>query len=111
MGDGDAQPDADGTPAPASRKTKITYDNYMAILNLLVRRVNDDEQATGEGVEHEDLVVWYLEQKEEEIETEQQMNEERSLVEKVLRRMVKVRTSLSRTSCYEMERWLMRVIG
>lgn len=111
MADGDGQPDADGTPAPASRKTKITYDNYMAILNLLVRRVNDDEQATGEGVEHEDLVVWYLEQKEEEIETEQQMNEERNLVEKVLRRMVKVRISLSRLSCYGAKEWLTRVIG
>ena len=42
------------------------------------------------GWEHEDLVVWYLEQKEEEINTEQEMKDERTLVEKVLRRMVKV---------------------
>ena len=91
MADGDGLPEGDDTPAPASRRTKITYDNYMAILNLLVKRVNDDEQATGEGVEHEDLVVWYLEQKEDDMNTEQDMSDERSLVEKVLKRMVKVR--------------------
>lgn len=79
----------DGTPAP-THKTKITYDKYMAMLNLLVRRVNEDEQTTGEGVEREDLVVWYLEQKEDEILTQEDLETERELVGKVLRRMVKV---------------------
>ena len=93
--DGDS-PMADGeeaTPAPAPQgrgKTKITYDNYMQMLNLLVRRVNGDEQATGEGVEHEELVTWFLEQKEEEIENEEGLEEMRELVRKVLKRMVKV---------------------
>ena len=94
--DGDS-PMADGengdgaTPVPQGRgKTKITYDNYMQMLNLLVGRVNADEQATGEGVEHEELVTWFLEQKEEEIESEEGLEEMKELVRKVLRRMVKV---------------------
>lgn len=90
MGDGE---DGDGTtPAPAQGrgKTKITYDDYMAMLNLLVGRVNSDEQATGEGVEHEELVTWFLEQKEEEIENEEGLERMRDLCGKVLRRMVKV---------------------
>lgn len=96
--DGDS-PMADGeegTPAPAQgrTRTKITYDNYMAMLNILVQRVNADEQATGEGVEHEELVTWYLEQKEEEIETEEALEEMRELVRKVLKRMVKVCTHI-----------------
>ncbi len=80
------------TPAPANgrAKTKITYDDYMSMLNLLVGRVNSDEQATGEGVEHEELVTWFLEQKEEEIENEAGLERMRELVAKVLRRMVKV---------------------
>ena len=87
------------TPAPnqqqagvgaGGRKTKITYDKYMAILNLLVRRVNEDEMATGEGVEHEELITWYIEQKEEELESVEMMEAERELARKVVKRMVKV---------------------
>lgn len=79
------------TPAPApGRRTKITYDKYMAILNLLVRRVNEEETTTGEGVESEELTVWYLEQKEDDLNTQEELEEERELVGKVLKRMVKV---------------------
>ena len=89
------QDDAEGEAGPSQalaqgRKTKITYDNYMAILNMLVRRVNDDETATGEGVEHDELVLWYLEQKENELNTTQEYEDEKDLVNKVIRKMVKV---------------------
>ena len=102
MADGDDDADADAnamnggpvrasaTPGPGRARTKITYDKYMAILNLLVRRVNDDEKESGEGVEHEELVLWYLEQKEGELQSEDEMEQERDLVRKVIRRMVKV---------------------
>ena len=95
-GDGDDGPDgaaarrASQTPAPQSRRTKITYDKYMAILNMLVQRVNEDEMTSGEGVEHEDLVVWYLEQKEDEINNVDEHDQEKELVRKVIKRMVKV---------------------
>ena len=87
MGDGDA----DGQrQQPARQKTKITYDKYMKILNILVHRVNDDEANAGEGVEQEDLITWYLEQIEAEINTEEELESEKVLVMKVLKRMVKV---------------------
>ena len=89
---------ASATPGPAGKKTKITYDKYMAILNMLVRRVNDDEVATGEGVEHEELVTWYVEQKEDELDNVEQMEQEKELVRKVIKRMVKVCTLFS--SCF-----------
>ncbi len=93
--DGDDGPDGaagrtSATPAAQGRRTKITYDKYMAILNMLVRRVNEDEMTTGEGVEHEELVVWYLEQKEEELGSVEEMEGEKELVVKVMKRMVKV---------------------
>ena len=93
--DGDDGADGAGdrasqTPAPQRQKTKITYDKYMAILNLLVRRVNEDEMTTGEGVEHDELVTWYLEQKEEELNSVEEGEEEKELVTKVIKRMVKV---------------------
>ena len=84
-------PDAGRTGSmPAPGRTKISYDQYMTMLNLLARRVNEDELSTGQGVEHEELVVWYLEQKEDELDTQEDLEKERELVGKVLRRMVKV---------------------
>lgn len=73
-----------------SQKTKITYEKYMKILNILVRRVNEDEAHSGDGVEEEDLKVWYLEQIESELNSEEDIEQERLLVTKVLKRMVKV---------------------
>ncbi|KAG0639328.1 MCM2/3/5 family-domain-containing protein [Tuber brumale] len=74
---------------PPREKTKITYDRYMQILNLIVRRINEDELTTGQGVEEEELKTWYLEMREEEINTEEELEEERALIGKVLKRMVK----------------------
>lgn len=75
---------------PPREKTKITYDRYMQILNLIVRRIFDDENTTGQGVEEEELKTWYLEMREEEINTEEELEEEKALIGKVLKRMVKV---------------------
>ena len=98
--DGEDGPDgaagrASQTPVPQSRRTKITYDKYMAILNMLVRRVNEDEMTTGEGVEHEELLTWYLEQKEEQLDSVEEAEEEKELAKKVIKRMVKVRFIVS----------------
>ncbi|KAI5303666.1 hypothetical protein KEM56_007315, partial [Ascosphaera pollenicola] len=93
--DGDEAMDEDDAdreatvPQTTQKKTKITYDKYMRILNIFVRRVNEDEQSAGEGVEEEDLVLWYLEQIESELSTTEEMEEEKSLASKVLKRMVK----------------------
>lgn len=105
MANGDAHPpphDSDGygdddgsagvtrPPPQPRRKTKIEYDKYMSILNLLVHRVNQDDKEDGNGVEHNELVVWYLEQKEDELNTQEELETEKDLVAKVLKRMVKV---------------------
>ncbi|KAE9961577.1 hypothetical protein BLS_001737 [Venturia inaequalis] len=83
--------DPSATPAPEQQKskTKITYDRYMAILNQLVMRVVEDQASAEDGVEEEELLVWYLEQREMEIETQEDLEEERALAKKVLKRMVK----------------------
>jgi DNA replication licensing factor MCM6 len=80
------------TPAPAPReKTKITHDKYVAMRNMFVRRVNEDQEETQDGVEEEELLVWYLEQKENEMETQEDLEAERLLAKKVLKKVVKVR--------------------
>jgi DNA replication licensing factor MCM6 len=98
MGDGDNEGDspmrdveAPQAPAQSERqKTKITYDKYAKILNKIVRRVHEDEVNSGEGVEQEDLVLWYLEQIEGELNTAEDLERERELAVKVMKRMVKV---------------------
>jgi DNA replication licensing factor MCM6 len=82
---------ASRTPAPPREKTKITHDKYVAMRNLFVKRVNEDQAATEDGVEEEELLVWYLEQKESELETQEDLNTERALAKKVLRKICKVR--------------------
>lgn len=88
-----AIPSVPATPAessqPARERTKITYDKYMQILGLLVRRVNQDETSAGSGVEEEELKTWYLEQREDDIQSEEMLEEEKVLVGKVLKRMVR----------------------
>jgi DNA replication licensing factor MCM6 len=80
----------DGTPAPRPQRTKITWEKYNKMMNLLARRINDDELSTGEGVEEEELTIWYLEQVEEELQSPEHLEAETELVRKVLKRMVKV---------------------
>lgn len=74
-------------------KTKIQYDKYVHMMNLIIRRLDEDERAGGQGIERDELVMWYLEQVEDEIATEEQHHEEAQLVRKVLKRLKKVSPS------------------
>jgi DNA replication licensing factor MCM6 len=87
----DASRDRTATPAIAPReKTKITHDKYVAMRNMFVKRVNEDQEETQDGVEEEELLIWYLEQKENEMETQEDLEKERTLAKKVLKKVVKV---------------------
>ena len=90
---------ASQTPAPPRARTQIKYDDYIKIHNLLLRRVNDDQGAAEDGVEENDLLVWYLEQKEDELESQEDLEAQRSLAKKVLRRMVKVCSAVFYVVC------------
>ena len=84
--------------APERKKQTITYDNYIKMVNLFVQRINEDEATIAEGVEGEELINWYLEQKEDELEGEEDYHREKALANMVLKKMVKV--SLTYTSTY-----------
>ncbi|KAL2258908.1 hypothetical protein VTK26DRAFT_7588 [Humicola hyalothermophila] len=95
-GDGDSPMAEDGAEGQQQQqqqrreKQTISYDKYISIVNLLVSRVAEDEASgSGEGVEGDALVQWYLEQKEEELESEEAYNSEMALAKKVLKKMVK----------------------
>jgi hypothetical protein len=70
---------------------KMGVDNrYMEIMNLCVLHLSDVERDNGTGVDREELVQWYLEQKEVDFETEEDLENERELIGKALTRLAKV---------------------
>ncbi|KEY66613.1 hypothetical protein S7711_01907 [Stachybotrys chartarum IBT 7711] len=85
----DEQPVDGDAAAQPKQKHKITYDKYIKMVNMFVQRVNDDESGTGDGVDGETLVEWYLEQQEAEMEGEEDYHREKALASMVLRRMVR----------------------
>jgi DNA replication licensing factor MCM6 len=86
----DAQPGRSSV-APEKKKQTITYQKYIEMVNIFLRRVaNDDDNGKGEGTNGEELVNWYLEQKENELEGEEDYHHEKALANMVLKKMVKV---------------------
>jgi len=96
--DGAAAPSSSQAPAVETppqpqaqpkRKMRITYDRYMEITNIIVLRVSEIERATMRGIPKDELMQWYLEQREEDIQTVEQLEEEKELIRKVLHKLVK----------------------
>ncbi|KAI0127142.1 MCM2/3/5 family-domain-containing protein [Xylariales sp. AK1849] len=84
------QDQSDQANGEMKKKTAITYEKYIAMVNDFVSRVNEDESTgAGEGVEAEGLLQWYLEQKEEELDGEEDYHRELALAKMVLKKMVK----------------------
>ncbi|KAK6202501.1 DNA replication licensing factor, MCM6 component [Scheffersomyces amazonensis] len=101
-GDNSNDQPQDSATTPAAKKekdsTSISYDKYISMMNLLVKRVSDDDNQGGEGLTSNDLVDWYLTQRENDIHTEQEYYKERKLAYKVLKRLVKDRILMSVTN-------------
>jgi hypothetical protein len=62
----------------------------MEIMNIMVLYLSDIERERGGGVEREELIQWYLEQKEDEFESEEDLEYERELISKALTKLAKV---------------------
>jgi DNA replication licensing factor MCM6 len=68
----------------------------MEIMNICVLHLSDVERDTGSGVDREELIQWYLEQKETEFETEEDLEYERELIAKALTKLSRVSLFLTR---------------
>jgi len=83
-GDGDAP----GGAVPVKpKRTKITYHDYQRIGHMLTKHLADKEEAN-EEVKEEDLIAWYMEQVEEDIQTEAQLMDQQHLVQLIINRMI-----------------------
>ena len=76
-------------PAP-KRRMVITHDKFVQLQSLIVLHLSQVEQATGKGVDKEELIDWYLEFKESELQDVEALEYERELITKMLRKLVKV---------------------
>jgi DNA replication licensing factor MCM6 len=76
-------------PAPPKRRMAITHDKYMTLQGLIHMHISATERATGRGIDHDELIDWYLEAKESEIKDVEELEYEKVLITKVLKRLVK----------------------
>lgn len=83
--------DASSGPVPTKRRMVITHDKYMTLQSLIVMHLAAVERETGRGIDRDELIDWYLEMKEEDIEDVDELEHEKELITKVLRKLVKVR--------------------
>ncbi|KAA1466637.1 MCM-domain-containing protein [Dentipellis sp. KUC8613] len=74
--------------APKQRMV-ITHDKYMALQSLIVHRVAESERTEGRGMDRDDIIDWYLEHIEDQIQDVEQMDYEKELLTKVLKKLVK----------------------
>lgn len=91
---GDSQPHQRATPATTAPRTKITFEKFARMQHALATRIRDNEEEAGEGIEHKELVQWYLEEQEDELQSTEELQAEMKLVSKVLKRLVKVSPSV-----------------
>jgi len=68
----------------------------MEIMNLCVLHLSDIERESGTGVDREELIQWYLEQREMDFESEEDLDHERELIAKALTKLAKVSRSVDR---------------
>lgn len=80
-------------PAQPKRRMVITHDKFVQLQSLIVLHLSQVEQATGRGVDREELIDWYLEFKESELQDVEALEYERELITKMLRKLVKVSAS------------------
>lgn len=88
---GSTFPEAPAPPPPQPRRRMvITHDKYMTLQSLVVLHILATERETGQGIDRDELIDWYLELKESEIQDVEELEYEKELISKLLRKLVKV---------------------
>jgi DNA replication licensing factor MCM6 len=79
---------------PPKQTVKLSYDEYKRISNMIVYYIRkkeeeiDQDSETFAGVHKSELIAWYLNEIESQIENEQQLNEQSALIEKIIHRLI-----------------------
>ncbi|CAI4061538.1 hypothetical protein SKDZ_07G0650 [Saccharomyces kudriavzevii ZP591] len=73
------------------KKSTVTYDKYVSMMNMIVRKIAEVDKEGAEELTAVDIVDWYLLQKENDLGSLAEYWEERKLAFKVIKRLVKDR--------------------
>lgn len=86
--------ETNGTNGLQKKKLTMSFEEYKKLSNLLVMHMRseetrmDTEESDSEGIRREDLISWYLESIEEQLENEDELIERKTLIEKVIDRLI-----------------------
>jgi DNA replication licensing factor MCM6 len=81
-------------PPPPKRRMVISHDKYMTLQSLIVFHLSKTEHETGRGIDRDELIDWYLETKEEELQDVEELEYEKELITKMLKKLVKASSSV-----------------
>ncbi|KAJ3930334.1 MAG: MCM2/3/5 family-domain-containing protein [Lentinula lateritia] len=73
----------------SKRRMVISHDKYITLKSLIVYHLSEVERETLQGLDRDDLIDWYLETKEEEMQDIEDIEYEKELITKMLRKLVK----------------------
>ena len=79
------------TAGSKEKKITLTYEQYSRMQKMLVMhilRVEEKQKTEFSGVKMSDLIDWYLEEREGDIQTEEQLVQEQNTVKLVIKRMI-----------------------
>ncbi|KAJ6648319.1 DNA replication licensing factor Mcm6 [Pseudolycoriella hygida] len=85
--------DGSSQPALARKKLTLSFEDYKNLSNMLVLHIRNEESRLEEesmerdGIRRSDLVSWYLEQVIDQMESEDELIERKTLIEKVIDRL------------------------
>merc|ERR1719494_449823 len=85
------QEEEDTTGQAKKPSLRLSYEEYRRLANLIVLFLRGEEGKQSEdevSLRKSDVVNWYLKEIEEDIETEQQLEEKKFLIDKVLGRLI-----------------------
>ncbi|CAA7260110.1 unnamed protein product [Cyclocybe aegerita] len=82
------EPAAPPPPLP-KRRMIISHDKYIELQSMIVLYLSEQETKTGQGTDREELIDWYLEQREADIQDIEELEYEKELIVKLLRKLVK----------------------
>lgn len=77
--------------APQSQRIRIEYEKFVQIKLMLVHKLREVQASAEEPVpiRRSELVQWYLEQQEEMFESEDDFTREKTIIERVIKKLSK----------------------
>lgn len=88
--------ETNGTNGLQKKKLTMSFEEYQKLSNMLVMHMRkedtrmDTEESDSEGIRRQDLISWYLESIEDQMENEDELIERKTLIEKVIDRLIQL---------------------